>query len=75
MKKINENLELIKLHIQKREDLRIFLDSGDFGIYKFDKETNRYIGFGFLDLEGIITAYKHQLKGDDYFIKLGLPNE
>ena len=51
MKKINENLELIKLHIQKREDLRIFLDSGDFGIYKFDKETNRYIGFGFLDLE------------------------
>ena len=76
MKRINKNLELIKLHIQKRKDLRVILDSGDFGTFKFDKDNNRYIGeFGYLDIEEVVNAYKHQLRGDNYFIELALPDE
>lgn len=74
--KIEKNLELLKKAINERQDLKINLDSEGFGIFKFDKENNCYRNkWGYLDLKSIVIAYKHQVKNENYFIKLSLIDE
>ena len=62
-----EKLELFKNHLKNKKDFRVIFDGDDFGIYKYNEETNRYEGFiGYLTLEGMLEA----INTEDYFIKL-----
>lgn len=74
--KIEENLKLIKKRLISREPLRVIYDGEDDGIYYYDETKKRYQGqFGYFDMESMIEIFKHMELGEEYFVKLEVPNE
>lgn len=65
--KIRNDSELLKQHLELRQDFKIIYDGEDFGIYKYNQEKNVYQGLvGYLSIESMLLA----IIDEEYFIKL-----
>ena len=53
-------------HLKARKPIRVILDGMDMGIYTFNEEKQRYIGFGYLTLDAIKRILKREIE----FIKI-----
>ena len=64
--KSETNTNLIK-HLNERKDFKVIFDGEDFGIYKYDKDKDRYQGmFGYVKIPAMIQA----IEDETYHIKL-----
>lgn len=60
---LRKDLELSNL--EQRKDFYVMYDGDYFGIYKFNLNTNRYEGFGYINLDKMVIA----ITDNTYFIK------
>lgn len=66
--KNEKNMELFK-NLEMKKDFKVFLDSVDFGVYKYNKEKNIYQGeIGYVTLESMLKA----IKDKTYFLQVEL---
>lgn len=65
--KIEEDLGLIKKHLEEKKDFILIYDGEDFGTYSYNEASKRYEGkIGYIDLKSMLKA----IIDDAYFIKL-----
>ena len=64
--KSEKSTSLIK-HLNERKDFKVIFDGDDFGIYKYDKEKDRYQGVvGYITIQSMIQS----IEDETYHIRL-----